>query len=97
MYRRKRRADTPSCHPPCAFLLGDGACCLSTVTGFGLSAGLISAYIIADELCENRKYPQLALKKYEEILQPHIEDEENDVSSRTISTGLLKPRWRAAV
>lgn len=87
----------PSWNKGRVVLLGDAAYCGSPFSGFGLSASLIGAYILAGEICRNPEEPQVAFKRYEETLRPFMRGVQEGVSPWSISMGMPKSWWGVAL
>ncbi|KAI1098253.1 FAD/NAD(P)-binding domain-containing protein [Jackrogersella minutella] len=58
-------------------LLGDAGYCPSPFTGMGTTGCLIGAYVLAGELARNGNNVSRALKAYEEVVRPPIEQCQN--------------------
>ena len=69
-------------------LLGDAAHAPSPFSGFGLSAGLVGAYVLAGELCRTPDDPDQAFKNYEETVRPFVEGVQNGVNLSMIGVGM---------
>lgn len=76
-------------------LLGDAGYCPSPFTGMGTTGCLIGAYILAGELARHGNDVASALKTYEEIARPPIEEECQKLPFETM--GALYPKSNLGV
>jgi 2-polyprenyl-6-methoxyphenol hydroxylase-like FAD-dependent oxidoreductase len=53
-------------------LVGDAACCPSPFSGQGTSVALVGAYVLAEELANNRGDYAAAFAKYETRMRPFV-------------------------
>jgi 2-polyprenyl-6-methoxyphenol hydroxylase-like FAD-dependent oxidoreductase len=53
-------------------LVGDAAFCPSLLAGQGAALAMISAYVVAGELGQSERRPEVAFRRYEQLLRPFM-------------------------
>jgi 2-polyprenyl-6-methoxyphenol hydroxylase-like FAD-dependent oxidoreductase len=53
-------------------LVGDAAFCPSLLAGQGAALAMISAYVVAGELGKSERRPEVAFRRYEQLLRPFM-------------------------
>jgi 2-polyprenyl-6-methoxyphenol hydroxylase-like FAD-dependent oxidoreductase len=73
-------------------LVGDAAFCPSLLAGQGAALAMISAYVVAGELGQSEGRPEVAFRRYEQLLRPFITAKQG-VAERFASSFAPKTRW----
>ncbi|KAJ5611035.1 FAD/NAD(P)-binding domain-containing protein [Penicillium lagena] len=90
------QVQTDTWHKGRVVLLGDAAHCPSPFSGMGTTAGLVGAYVLADEINRNTEDLPRAFANYDKTLRPFV-DEIHNVKPALLKLGMPKTWWGIAI
>ncbi|MFF7331897.1 FAD-dependent monooxygenase [Streptomyces sp. NPDC008150] len=76
-------------------LAGDAAHCASPYSGMGISGGLVGALVLADEINRHADDLPTALKNYDRVLRPFVDEIQAEVNPRLLR--LAMPETQRAI